>query len=358
MEGDNDGTTDITDVKCKDSVQTKADPTTGSGPRVIRAVNCSLDAREAAIREILTGATDPEDQDYAPVSPGEVETLWAEALAEELPRGNWLAVWDPEKTVVSTGPSGTLRPGSSASELICVDVVALRFGQGDGEEPGHGLRAEVALLSVPKGMEAELEEHMKEGQTKARIRSIILSSDLCKHVLLLQIVNLTDIFPIFDDSSSPDDEDKENGGGGDDKKDVSMSSSSSDRADAENTARLLGHLRFFYAYLWRPWDGEHTDGDSEDFVSDRLSGRMALVRDLEEKGAGRSALWKRISGIIAHYVAVQDELAELSAAADSQSEEDMERCRLFILHDRQFKHNSLIQVHGAGAPGEGTRAQG
>lgn len=119
-----------------------------SGPiQVIRSVKYDADAREAAIAEILASPSP-----CGSTRSADVAERWMEALAAELPAGrNWLAAWDPEAAKLAASTE------KSPDELICVDVERCIL---------EGLQAEVMLLSVPKGMEAELEENAKDNVPK------------------------------------------------------------------------------------------------------------------------------------------------------------------------------------------------
>ncbi len=286
-----------------------------SSVQVIRAVNFDLDEREDALRRILAHA-DPD----RPVAPADVARLWAQALAAELPEGSWLALWDHRGGGGSVKDKGRLDP----NELICVDVAGVDFER---------MQAEVVLLTVPKGMEVELGRHVLDGdkecgdETKVGIGGICVH-DYCNKDTGMQVVSLLELYPVVAEG-----EDEVSGG----------DSIAADELEvAEKAARVLDHLRFFYRYLWRPWDLHAAD--TEDFVEDHLEHRMDLVADMEERGEEGSALWQRWQAMAMQFADLRDECAALGdGAEDAPRAMELQKMEESLLRRAEVLENAELR---------------
>ena len=92
--------------------------------------------------------------------------------------------------------------------------------------------------------------------------------------------------------------------------------------DVLTTAECIDQLRFFFTYLWMPWDKE--DDESSDWVTEHLEARLRLFYDLK-----RDALTKKTSDLIRRLIRegrdIEDRIAELELQiSDDEDDEDDE----------------------------------
>ncbi|KAF3428278.1 hypothetical protein E2986_09146 [Frieseomelitta varia] len=105
--------------------------------------------------------------------------------------------------------------------------------------------------------------------------------------------------------------------------------------DIVGTATCIDQLRFFYKYLWMPWDVD--DDDDVDWVSVHLETRIRLFFDMK-----RSAITNETSDVIRSLIREGREIEQkISRLEDTISEEEQEKdidggtaCQLMTLHFR------------------------
>ncbi|XP_033334782.1 SHC binding and spindle associated nessun dorma [Megalopta genalis] len=106
--------------------------------------------------------------------------------------------------------------------------------------------------------------------------------------------------------------------------------------DMEGTASCIDQLRFFYNYLWMPWDID--DDDNTDWVSVHLETRIRLFFDMK-----RSIVSKETSDVIRSLIRegreVQQRIARLedTISEEEESHEEVDggtACQLMKLHFR------------------------
>ncbi|XP_053999247.1 protein nessun dorma [Hylaeus anthracinus] len=119
-----------------------------------------------------------------------------------------------------------------------------------------------------------------------------------------------------------------------------------DALDVVGTASCIDQLRFFYSYLWMPWDID--DDDNTDWVSVHLETRIRLFFDMK-----RGVVSKETSDIIRSLVRegreVQQKISKLedTISEGEESHEDVDggtACQLMKLHFRLQQIKREVEV--------------
>jgi len=230
--------------------------------KVIKSIVCSPAERETFIRRVLHSASLEMDLDLAGGT--WVRAAWGLALVDALPPKDWLAMWD-RKASRRDVDQNTASVG--IDELLYVDVQA--------NCQWSDMTARVTLLTAS--------ENMEEGDER--------------------VVSLTELFPVFEESP---------GGGGD----------QHERKEAERAAAVLDHLRFFWRYIWRPWDEEEEDAAEELEEGAKLHQRMVLwSQRLDAAGGGRQR-WLKTLELQEKFLRLKDEAEEIEEATMRSSSAD------------------------------------
>ncbi len=112
-----------------------------------------------------------------------------------------------------------------------------------------------------------------------------------------------------------------------------------EKDEAERAQKALDHWRFFYRYLWRPWDDEE---DLDDWVDACLDSRMELYQQFKAEGA-RCRRWNDSVALCKRYRRVIKELETLLAAPEEDSQEEVLGLKVELVRE-EFTLRSRARV--------------
>ena len=102
--------------------------------------------------------------------------------------------------------------------------------------------------------------------------------------------------------------------------------------DVAATAECIDELRFFYSYLWMPWDLE--DDDNSDWVTHHLETRLRLFYDMK-----RGTMCKKTCDVIRNLIKeVRDIQAKITKLESEISDEDEDE------HDKDLDDSTTCQM--------------
>lgn len=117
--------------------------------------------------------------------------------------------------------------------------------------------------------------------------------------------------------------------------------------DMALTAECLDQLRFFYNYLWMPWDSD--DDDTQDWVVNHLGVRLELFFNMKEGLVCKKtcevirSLMMVGCDIMAKIAKLETEISEDEEEAESTMDE-MKTCQLMKLHLRLHQIKNEMDV--------------
>ncbi|XP_066991248.1 protein nessun dorma isoform X2 [Anabrus simplex] len=109
------------------------------------------------------------------------------------------------------------------------------------------------------------------------------------------------------------------------------------------TANFLDKLRFFYDYLWQPWDIE--DDDKQDWATAHLEARLLLYHDMQ---SGRVSLEmvKHIQSLLQEARSLNYNIERLEGEVDDKDDIEAEIfCKLMDMHGRMDAIKKEFEMH-------------
>lgn len=117
--------------------------------------------------------------------------------------------------------------------------------------------------------------------------------------------------------------------------------------DMVGTANCIDQLRFFFNYLWMPWDAD--DDDNTDWVALHLEPRIRLFFDMKRGCVGKDTC-DVIRSLVREGKEIQEKIARLEEDISDEEEErdglldDGKACQLMKLHFRLQQIKTEMEV--------------